>query len=172
MEATISLAGSLKNSETLSASIEVPESFDVALGIPIARTKVDIGLKWDDLTEEQKASLKGEKGDKGDTGLQGPPGIQGEDGPAGPAGIPGPEGPRGPKGDMGNPGPQGEQGPQGEKGDKGDTGSSGVSISPIPPEDEDIRIWLNPYGDTEEYVTANESLSNIEIQRLIDSVVL
>ena len=52
-------------------------------------------LTWDDLTDEQKASLKGEKGDKGDKGDQGPQGIQGI------------------------------QGIQGEKGDKGDTGASG-----------------------------------------------
>ena len=35
-------------------------------------------LTWDDLTEEQKASLKGEKGDKGDTGAPGPTYTAGE----------------------------------------------------------------------------------------------
>ena len=55
-------------------------------------------MTFEDLTEEQKASLKGDKGDQG---------PQGEIGP------------QGPKGDTGAQGPQGIQGPQGEKGDPG-----------------------------------------------------
>ena len=61
-------------------------------------------LTWDDLTEEQKASLKGEQG------------IQGE---------PGPKGDKGEKGDKGDRGLQGIRGPQGEKGEKGDRGDKG-----------------------------------------------
>ena len=74
-------------------------------------------MTFEDLTPEQKASLKGDKGDKGDTGAAGP---QGEPGP------------KGEKGDTGAAftydmfteeqlaaltGPEGPQGPQGEKGD-------------------------------------------------------
>ena len=57
-------------------------------------------LTWNDLTEEQKASLKGEKGDKGDQGIQG------------------------------EQGPQGIQGEKGDKGDKGNDGASGGMLFP------------------------------------------
>ena len=40
-------------------------------------------LTWDDLTAEQKASLKGKKGDKGERGFEGPQGIQGVKGDKG-----------------------------------------------------------------------------------------
>ena len=46
-------------------------------------------MTFEDLTPEQKASLKGDKGDKGDTGAAGP---QGEPGPKGDKGDPGPNG--------------------------------------------------------------------------------
>lgn len=52
-------------------------------------------LTWDDLTDEQKASLvgpKGEKGDKGDKGDTGPRGETGPQGPSGPAGADGKDG--------------------------------------------------------------------------------
>ena len=68
-------------------------------------------MTFEDLTAEQKASLKGDKGDKGEQGIQG---IQGETGPQGPAG---PQGIQGIQGEAGPQGPQGEQGPRGESGD-------------------------------------------------------
>ena len=40
-------------------------------------------MTFADLTEEQKASLKGDKGDKGDTGEAGPQGVQGPQGEPG-----------------------------------------------------------------------------------------
>lgn len=110
-------------------------------------------LTFDELTDAQKAELKGEKGDKGDkgdTGEQGPKGetgaqgIQGEKGdkgdaftysdftteqlaalkgPKGDKGEQGIQGPQGPKGDKGD---QGEQGPQGLKGDPGEKGADGA----------------------------------------------
>lgn len=46
-------------------------------------------MTFEDLTPEQKASLKGDKGDKGDTG---PKGDKGDTGAAGPKGDPGPNG--------------------------------------------------------------------------------
>ena len=72
-------------------------------------------MTFEDLTPEQKASLKGDKGDKGDTGAAGP---QGEPGPKGDKGDPGPQGP---KGDTG------ETGTQGPKGDKGEPGTNGTT---------------------------------------------
>ena len=77
-------------------------------------------MTFEDLTPEQKASLKGDKGDKGDTGAAGP---QGEPGPKGDKGEPGPQGP---KGDTGATGAQGPQGLQGEPGTNGTTPVKGV----------------------------------------------
>ena len=74
-------------------------------------------MTFEDLTPEQKASLKGDKGDKGDTGAAGP---QGEPGPKGDKGEPGP------KGDKGEPGENGAQGPQGEKVEPGTNGTTPV----------------------------------------------
>lgn len=44
-------------------------------------------LTWDDLTQTQRNSLKGEKGDKGDTGARGEQGDKGEDGADGKDGV-------------------------------------------------------------------------------------
>lgn len=77
-------------------------------------------MTFEDLTPEQKASLKGDKGDKGDAGAAGP---QGEPGPKGDKGDPGPQGP---KGDTGETGAQGPQGLQGEPGTNGTTPVKGV----------------------------------------------
>ena len=79
-------------------------------------------MTFEDLTPEQKASLKGDKGDKGDTGAAGP---QGEPGPKGDKGDPGPQGP---KGDTGETGAQGPQGLQGEPGTNGTTPVKGVDF--------------------------------------------
>ena len=62
-------------------------------------------LTWDDLTEEQKAELKGETGDTG---------------------------PKGDTGPQGEPGPKGDTGPQGETGPKGDTGPEGTIPFTVP----------------------------------------
>ena len=75
---------------------------------PQGEKGADGTMTFEDLTPEQKASLKGDKGDKGDTGAAGP---QGEPGP---------------KGDKGEPGENGAQGPQGEKGEPGTNGTTPV----------------------------------------------
>ena len=82
---------------------------------PVGPKGADGTMTFEDLTPEQKASLKGDKGDKGDTGAAGP---QGEPGPKGDKGDPGPQGP---KGDTG------ETGAQGPKGDKGEPGTNGTT---------------------------------------------
>lgn len=87
---------------------------------PQGEKGADGTMTFEDLTPEQKASLKGDKGDKGDTGAAGP---QGEPGPQGPAGEPGP---KGDKGDTGATGAQGPQGIQGEPGTNGTTPVKGV----------------------------------------------
>lgn len=87
---------------------------------PQGEKGTDGTMTFEDLTPEQKASLKGDKGDKGDTGAAGP---QGEPGPKGDKGDPGPQGP---KGDTGEAGAQGPQGLQGEPGTNGTTPVKGV----------------------------------------------
>ena len=84
---------------------------------PVGPKGADGTMTFEDLTPEQKASLKG---DKGDTGAAGP---QGEPGPKGDKGDPGPQGP---KGDTGETGAQGPQGLQGEPGTNGTTPVKGV----------------------------------------------
>lgn len=84
---------------------------------PQGEKGADGTMTFEDLTPEQKASLKG---DKGDTGPQGPKGDKGDPGAAGPQGEPGP------KGDKGDTGETGAQGPQGEKGEPGTNGTTPV----------------------------------------------
>lgn len=84
---------------------------------PQGEKGADGTMTFEDLTPEQKASLKGDKGDKGDTGAAGP---QGEPGPKGDKGDPGS------KGDKGDTGETGAQGPQGEKGEPGTNGTTPV----------------------------------------------
>lgn len=87
---------------------------------PQGEKGADGTMTFEDLTPEQKASLKGDKGDKGDTGAAGP---QGEPGPKGDKGDPGL---KGDKGDTGETGAQGPQGLQGEPGTNGTTPVKGV----------------------------------------------
>lgn len=121
-------------------------------------------LTWDDLTDEQKASLvgpKGEKGDKGDKGDIGPQGIQGVKGERGVKGDPGisptisvteidnghqvtitdKEGTK--TFDVLN-GTVGPQGPQGVQGIQGEVGPQGVA-GPIGPRGE--KGDIGPQGE-------------------------
>jgi hypothetical protein len=89
---------------------------------PRGERGIDGTVAFDELTDAQKASLRGEKGDRGDRGDRGP---QGEQGPAGPRGETGATGPQGPRGETGAAGPQGPQGRAGA------TGSDGYSPTAI-----------------------------------------
>lgn len=84
---------------------------------PQGEKGADGTMTFEDLTPEQKASLKGDKGDKGDTGAAGPQGEPGSKGDKGDPGL---------KGDKGDPGETGAQGPQGEKGEPGTNGTTPV----------------------------------------------
>lgn len=111
-------------------------------------------ITFEELTEEQRESLRGPQGEAG------PQGIQGEAGPRGPQGAQGPAGEQGPRGYMGDPGPEGPEGPAGADGPQGepgytpyinslgnweingvDTGVSASSVS-IPKLDEEKRAAL------------------------------
>ena len=76
-------------------------------------------MSFEDLTEEQKESLRGPQGPQGEPGPQGPAGQDGAQGPQGPAGQDGVQGPQGPQGPEGPQGPQGETGPAGADGHDG-----------------------------------------------------
>ena len=84
---------------------------------PQGEKGADGTMTFEDLTPEQKASLKGDKGDKGDTGAAGPQGEPGSKGDKGDPGL---------KGDKGDTGETGAQGPQGEKGEPGTNGTTPV----------------------------------------------
>lgn len=83
-------------------------------------------MSFEDLTPEQKATLKGDQGvqgAQGDKGADGVDGVQGVQGDIGEKGYQGDAGVQGPKGDStGVVGPQGTQGTQGDKGDRGPQG--------------------------------------------------
>ena len=116
----------------------------------------DGSVRFDDLTPEQKASLKGDKGD------QGPIGPQGIQGPKGDDGAQGVQGPQGEKGDTGAVGPQGDPGPKGDKGDTGPAGAPGeAGYTPVrgtdywTTEDQDnIKAYIDNYfGDVQGALT-------------------
>ena len=80
-------------------------------------------MSFEDLTPEQKATLKGDQGVQGDKGDRGVDGVQGVQGDRGEKGYQGDAGVQGAKGDStGIVGPQGTQGTQGDKGDRGPQG--------------------------------------------------
>lgn len=83
-------------------------------------------VSFDELTDDQKAELKGDTGPQGPQGDPGPQGPQGEQGPQGPQGEIGPEGPKGDTGDQGPQGPKGDQGEQGPEGPQGPAGADGT----------------------------------------------
>ena len=119
-------------------------SFEALTEEQRASLKGDKGdpFTYSDFTPEQLEALKGPKGDMGPVGEAGPKGDtgpQGEIGPKGDTGERGPQGEIGPKGEKGDQGPQGERGPQGEVGPKGDKGDKGDE-GPIGPKGEDAVL--------------------------------
>ena len=82
-------------------------------------------MSFEDLTPEQKATLKGDQGVQGTQGDKGADGVQGVQGDIGDKGVDGVQGVQGDKGDRGVDGVQGVQGNIGEKGYQGDAGVQG-----------------------------------------------
>ncbi len=120
--------------------VNIPNRINVNIGIPGMKGDKGDPLRFEDLTPDQIARLKGPKGDPGprgadgDIGPMGPKGMQGDPGPigqAGPRGLTGPKGdqgergPIGPKGEQGDVGPAGPQGLQGIQGVRGEIGPEG-----------------------------------------------
>ena len=82
-------------------------------------------MRFEELTSQQRESLKGAQGPVGPVGPVGPPGPMGPEGPIGRQGLKGNDGPRGERGPIGLTGPQGIQGPPGPVGPPGPKGSNG-----------------------------------------------
>ena len=103
-------------------------------------------VTFEDLTPEQRESLRGYQGNQGEQGAQGEQGVQGAQGDKGADGtvtfedltpeqkesLKGEQGPQGETGAQGEKGEQGEQGVQGPQGEKGADGS--VSFDDLTPE--------------------------------------
>lgn len=68
---------------------------------PQGEKGADGTMSFEDLTDEQKASLKGDTGETGPQGEKGDTGDTGPEGPQGEKGDTGPEGPQGPQGEAG-----------------------------------------------------------------------
>ena len=79
-------------------------------------------IRFEELTTQQRESLKGAQGPAGPAG---PPGPVGPEGPIGRQGLKGNDGPRGERGPIGQTGPQGVQGPPGPVGPPGPKGANG-----------------------------------------------
>ena len=73
-------------------------------------------VTFENLSQAQRNTLKGDRGETGPRGEQGQQGIPGPQGPTGP---------RGEQGQQGIPGPQGPTGPQGRQGERGPAGANG-----------------------------------------------
>ena len=132
-------------------------------------------MTFADLTDEQKASLKGDKGDKGDVGPQGPRGEAGPQGPQGeigPRGYQGEQGPQGEKGETGNAGPRGGVGPrgyQGEKGEPGYTPQKGIDYFTDADIDEIVAETIL-YGDFDRYQEKIDYALNTDAKTVVDAI--
>lgn len=143
-------------------------------------------VSFDELTEAQRLSLKGDKGEKGDRGnpftyedftneqLEALRGPQGEQGPKGDTGAVGETGPQGPKGETGDKGDKGDaftyedfteeqlrnligpEGPEGPAGPQGETGNSGVYIGNEAPTDETAVVWIDLDGESTPILTESD----------------
>lgn len=76
-------------------------------------------MRFEELTSQQRESLKGAPGPMGPAGPRGENGTPGQKGDTGPRGEQGPIGLTGPQGIQGPPGPVGPPGPKGSNGDPG-----------------------------------------------------
>ena len=111
-------------------------------------------MSFEDLTPEQKATLKGDQGVQGTQGDKGADGVQGVQGNIGEKGYQGDAGVQGPKGDStGIVGPQGPQGVQGDKGDRGPKGYGAAS-----PTAELPKVFIKNWGGDMNNVDFNLSI--------------
>ena len=111
-------------------------------------------FSFEELTEEQKLTLKGDKGDKGEQGEKGEKGDKGD------------KGDQGEKGEKGDTGPQGPQGPPGTGGGGSIKGrqlihpgcdDSGVYDNGRPWQRVSLNTWLQMPGDSVEILASGNS---------------
>ena len=131
-------------------------------------------MSFEDLTPEQKATLKGDQGVQGTQGDKGADGVQGVQGDIGVQGYQGDAGVQGAKGDStGVVGPQGTQGVQGAKGDstgivgpqgtQGDRGPQGYGAASPAAELPKCVIYQQPlvyFGDSGAKITIIMSIAD------------
>lgn len=96
---------------------------------PAGPRGADGTVAFEDLTDEQRESLRGPQGIQGEPGPQGIQGERGLQGEPGPQGIQGIQGIQGERGLQGETGPRGSQGIQGPAGPQGERGFSGVAVA-------------------------------------------
>ena len=105
----------------------------------------------------------GPKGEDGAPGKDGEPGPKGEDGYTpvkgvdyfdGKDGLDGKDGKDGAPGKDGKDGEPGPKGDTGEKGADGAPGKSGVYVGTEEPEDEEIVVWIDTAGESDELEAA------------------
>lgn len=93
---------------------------------PAGENGKDGSIKFEELTDEQRETLRGPQGATGPMGPEGPRGPQGE------PGAEGAMGPQGPRGYTGETGPKGDAGPQGPEGPQGPAGvADPLAIYPV-----------------------------------------
>lgn len=85
-------------------------------------------VTFENLSQAQRNTLKGDRGETGPQGPPGPRGDRGETGPQGQTGSQGIQGPPGRQGERGPAGANGAVGPQGRQGDRGPAGTAGENI--------------------------------------------
>ena len=111
-------------------------------------------MRFEELTSQQRESLRGPQGQTGPVGPQGPQGPRGADGRQGPQGLTGPAGPRGPEGQRG---PQGNPGPKGDRGNDGAPGQNIINQNGGQP----MKYW---YGSKVQY----DAISNKDANTIYD----
>lgn len=115
-------------------------------------------MTFEELTDEQRESLRGPQGIQGPQGPQGEQGIQGEQGPKGDTGE---QGPQGIQGEQGIQGPEGPQGIQGEKGEGVPAGGTAGQVLTKSSDADYETVWQDiasggsGFGVT--YITDNSS---------------
>ena len=132
-------------------------------------------MTFSDLTEEQKASLKGDKGDKGDQGEQGRRFEYSDFTAEQLEALKGPKGDVGPQGIQGVPGPQGERGVQGIPGIQGPAGVVDYTLvytkSQVDALLKDIDVDPDNI-DLTNYYNKDETYNKGQIDQLISTLVI
>ena len=111
-------------------------------------------MTFEELTDEQRESLRGPQGIQGEQGPQGEIGPQGEQGPKGDTGE---QGPQGIQGEQGIQGPEGPQGIQGEKGEGVPAGGTAGQVLTKSSDADYETVWQNASSGGVTYIKSNSN---------------